>query len=271
MTPADQLPATFHWRGGTYDAEYGHVVSSGGSLVDLLAPRTGEHVLDLGCGTGTVTAQIADRGATVHGLDNSESMIAEARRRHPGIRFDLGDAEALTPDAPYDAVFCNSALHWMAVPTRVFGAVSAALAPGGRFVAEVPVVGSLAELRELLLRAWEQAGIPGPPTPTRWRLRPPQTYLTGLAETGFTVTSAQTSRRERTLDGGMSPSRWWSRYGPEVFHGLSDSQRARLCSTLDDLAPPDVGCGSTLLRFRAHRSRDSGPTAAHGPRRPEVP
>ncbi|WP_431886202.1 class I SAM-dependent methyltransferase [Micromonospora wenchangensis] len=270
MTPADQLPATFHWRGGTYDARYGHVVSSGESLVDLLAPRTGEHILDLGCGTGTVTAQIAHRGATVHGLDVSGSMIAEARRRHPGIRFDLGDADALTPDATYDAVFCNSVLHWIAAPTRLFAAVFATLAPGGRFVAEAPVVGSLAELRELLLRAWEQAGIPGRPTPTRWRLRPPQTYLTGLAEAGFTVVAAQTSRRERTLD-GMSASRWWSRYGPEVFHGLSDSQRTRLHSTLDDLAPPDVGCGSTLLRFLARRPRDSGPAAAHGPRRPDVP
>ncbi|WP_051808345.1 class I SAM-dependent methyltransferase [Actinoplanes subtropicus] len=259
MTTADRAASAFPWRGRTYDAEYRHVISSGESLIDLLAPRIGERILDLGCGTGTITAQIAQRGAIARGFDISESMISQARRQYPDVRFDLGDAGALPADSTHDAVFCNSALHWMDALTDVFGAVFSALTPGGRFVAEVPVVGSLAELRELLLRAWAKAEIPGSPPPTRWHLRDPQEYLAKLVEARFTVTSAEVGRRERQLN-GVSPRQWWSQYGPEVFRGLSDSQRGRINSALDDLTPPEVRCDSVLLRFLAHRSRD-GETA----------
>ncbi|MFG1881933.1 class I SAM-dependent methyltransferase [Micromonospora sp. NPDC049102] len=254
MATEHRAPATFDWQGRTYDAEYGHVLDSGESLVDLLAPRPGERIIDLGCGTGTLTAQIAGRGATARGLDISESMISQARRQYPGVRFDLGDAGTLPADATHDAVFCNSALHWMGAPAEVFGAVFAAVTPGGRFVAEVPVVGSLSDLRELLLRAWTAAGILGSPPPTRWHLRDPQVYLGSLVDAGLTVAAAKVWQRDRRLN-GVSPRGWWSQYGPEVFQGLSESQRADVNAALDDLAPPEFPCHSTLLRFLAHRSR----------------
>ena len=66
----------------------------------------GTRVLDLGCGTGRTTRPIADRGADVIGIDIAPSMIDEARRQHPDIAFEVGDATRLRfDDDAFDVVF----------------------------------------------------------------------------------------------------------------------------------------------------------------------
>ncbi len=79
----------------------------------FLAPKPGERILDLGCGTGHLTAQIAELGADVTGLDASASMIAQARQNYPKLRFTLADARSFVCNEPFDAVFSNAALHWI--------------------------------------------------------------------------------------------------------------------------------------------------------------
>src|SRR3954470_4506043 len=81
--------------------------------LELLAPKPGERVLDLGCGTGQLTAEIADSGAEVLGIDRSPEMIAQARRNFPGLRFKVGDARTFAVDQPFEAVFSNAVLHWV--------------------------------------------------------------------------------------------------------------------------------------------------------------
>lgn len=84
--------------------------------VDLVAriEADPDQVWDLGCGTGMVTALLADRwpAARIHGLDSSPEMLAEARRRK-GIRWVLGDLTGWEPDAPVDVVTCNAVLQWV--------------------------------------------------------------------------------------------------------------------------------------------------------------
>ena len=89
-------------------------------LIEKLALSGRESVLDLGCGDGKVTAEIARRaaGGRVVGIDSSEDMVSLARRsfpesRHPNLRFQHGDARALRLDAEFDIVFSNSTLHWV--------------------------------------------------------------------------------------------------------------------------------------------------------------
>jgi SAM-dependent methyltransferase len=103
-------------------------------LVGAARVRRGTRVLDLGAGPGDGTAMLADTGAAAAGIDFSRTMVAAARRRHPGLTFQESDAEALPfAQGAFDAVVSNCVVHHLARPATVFREVSRVLAPGGRF------------------------------------------------------------------------------------------------------------------------------------------
>ena len=104
---------TYTWDARRYDNQHSFVWKHGESLIELLAPQPEETILDLGCGTGHLTAQLAAAGAVVLGIDSSTEMIEEARRSYPDLRFEIGDARHLTFDQQFDAVFSNAVLHWI--------------------------------------------------------------------------------------------------------------------------------------------------------------
>ena len=79
------------WDPGLYDSTHRYVFDYGKSLVELLAPRPGESILDAGCGTGHLTHQIAEAGADVLGIDQSPEMVAQARQNYPKLAFQLAD------------------------------------------------------------------------------------------------------------------------------------------------------------------------------------
>src|SRR3712207_5782083 len=99
------------WDAAAYDQQHGYVWRHGASLLELLAPRAGERILDLGCGTGHLTAEIAAAGAEVLGIDSSAPMVEQARSNYPGIPFEAADARDLRLARPFDAVFSNAVLH----------------------------------------------------------------------------------------------------------------------------------------------------------------
>jgi trans-aconitate 2-methyltransferase len=140
------------WDAGRYHKLSGPQVEWGRRVLARLAPRPGERVLDLGCGTGRLTLEIVEAtGCRVVGLDRSSAMITTAAQM-PRVVAVLGDAAAL-PFAPvFDAVFSNAALHWVPDHEAAFASVHRVLRPGGRFVAQC---GGGHNLRRLLDHAHE--------------------------------------------------------------------------------------------------------------------
>src|SRR5919205_1780414 len=104
--PTDHAPSTEkQWDASRYEGGCAFVWQHGAGALEWLAPQAGERVLDLGCGTGHLTAQIAAHGARLVGLDRSPQMIAAARRNYPHLQFEVADAERFRFDEPFDAVF----------------------------------------------------------------------------------------------------------------------------------------------------------------------
>src|SRR5262245_36727671 len=101
------------WKPDLYQSNHSFVWERAQDLVGLLAPQPGERILDAGCGTGQLTACIARSEALVMGSDKSASMIEQARRNFPELRFEVGDVTALPYRREFDAVFSNAALHWV--------------------------------------------------------------------------------------------------------------------------------------------------------------
>src|SRR5437868_15485520 len=95
--------STSKWDAADYARVGAFVAGLDGSALDLLDPQPGERILDVGCGEGTLTKKIIERGATVLGTDNSPEMIAAARAK--GVDALLLAAEDMQFLAEFDAAF----------------------------------------------------------------------------------------------------------------------------------------------------------------------
>jgi trans-aconitate 2-methyltransferase len=121
-------------------------------VLERLAPAAGERILDIGCGTGRLTAEIAARApsAQVIGIDRSAAMLSEAARQSLRLPLAQADATALPFTPGFDAVFSTATFHWVADHPRLFSELHRVLAPGGRLVAQA---GGGPNLETLLARA----------------------------------------------------------------------------------------------------------------------
>jgi ubiquinone/menaquinone biosynthesis C-methylase UbiE len=101
----------------------------------LLCLGTGDRVVDVGCGTGTVAANLAAHGAEVIGVDPSAAMLAVARERHPHIAFMEGVADALPLDDASQSGYCaERVFQHLADPGAALAEANRVLVPGGRVV-----------------------------------------------------------------------------------------------------------------------------------------
>ncbi|MDV4342582.1 methyltransferase domain-containing protein [Methanoculleus sp. YWC-01] len=141
------------WNPGDYHRHSAAQQTWAHELIAKLALAGDERVLDLGCGEGKVTAEIAARlpSGSVLGLDVSRDMIAFARERfppeqYPNLRLIEGDMLDLPFDEEFDVVFSNAALHWVADHGRVFQGIACALRPGGRVLLQMGGRGNAAPI-----------------------------------------------------------------------------------------------------------------------------
>ena len=183
------------WNPAMYAKHGSFVPNLGTEVLHWLAPQAGERILDLGCGDGQLTANIAAAGAQVIAVDSSPAMVEAARLR--GIDARLLDAEKLSFQAEFDAVFSNAALHWVRDQDAMIAGVKRALKPGGRFVAEMGGHGNIAAIEVALTAVMKRHGLPtGLPVnyyPTE------EGYKARLVASGFAVERIQLISRPTPL------------------------------------------------------------------------
>jgi trans-aconitate methyltransferase len=199
--------ATQEWKPDRY-AEHAHFVPTlGQAALDLLNPRTGERILDLGCGDGVLSEKIKAAGATVIGVDASANMIAAAKNR--GIDARVMDGFNLSFNAEFDAVFSNAALHWMKLdPSAVIAGVRRALKPGGRFAGEMGGHGNVAAITVALLAVLQRRGVPDPAASIPWYFPGVDDYRTRLEQAGFAVEYLELIPRPTPLPTDMTGWLW---------------------------------------------------------------
>jgi trans-aconitate methyltransferase len=172
------------WSASNY-AENGRFVADlAGGVFELLNPLRGERILDLGCGDGALTKKLVEAGASVVGVDSSADMIAAAKAL--GLDARLVPAEDLPFAGEFDAVFSNAALHWMHDQNAVLARVARALAPGGRFVAEMGGHGNIAAIEVALRAVFARNGLQPEKLETNY-FPTPSAYGALLEQQGFRV------------------------------------------------------------------------------------
>ena len=246
------------WNTTAYAANGRFVATLASGVVELLAPRAGEHILDLGCGDGTLTEQLAATGAEVTGVDNSPAMLDAAQKR--GLHVELHSADSLPYRHQFDAVFSNAALHWLSAerhPTLLDG-VYRALRPGGRFVAEMGGQGNIAAIRTALSAALAEYDIDTEAAAASF-YPAPAVYRRLLEDAGFIVDSIELIPRPTPLPGGMEA--WLETFRNGVLDRLSPTDRraavSRTVALLEPILRDDEGnwvADYVRLRFAAHTS-----------------
>jgi trans-aconitate methyltransferase len=229
------------WDAERYQARHSYVFAYGESLIDLLEPRAGERILDLGCGSGQLTAKIAATGAEVTGLDRSPEMIAEAQRNFPKLTFKIADAADFTVDTPVDAVFSNAALHWMKDAGGVASSVSRALRPGGRFVVDM---GGKGNVRGIIDAVRDVAG----PVETPWYFPSVGEYTSLLERHGFEISFATLFDRPTRVEGEDGLEDWLLMFGGSIT-GAKETRR----KVAERLRPKMFRDGGWLLDYRRLR------------------
>lgn len=192
--------STSSWDAAAYAKVGSFVPALGGAALRLLDPQPGEHILDVGCGDGSLTEKIAAAGATVVGIDNSESMVAAARAR--GLDARVADAADLPFAAAFDAAFSNASLHWMLDPRAVATSIAKALKPGGRFAGEFGGAGNLKRLRGALDAELTARGYRPPVEAGNWYPTEAE-FLAVYEPAGFEPLSVQTIPRPTALAHGV--------------------------------------------------------------------
>jgi trans-aconitate methyltransferase len=228
------------WDATGYDSSFSYVPALGTAVLDLLDPRPGERILDLGCGSGELTAAIAERGADVLGVDSSPEMIERARARFPHLMLRIADGHELDLDHPVDAVFSNAALHWMTDPDAVLAAVRTVLRDGGRFVAEMGAAGNVNQLIVALRAAAFRLDL-DLDLVLPWYFPSPAEQASRLEQVGFTVRLLQYFDRPTALaDCADGAADWWRMFGSSVLEQVPADRVEELLAMVNTIARPQL-------------------------------
>jgi trans-aconitate methyltransferase len=225
------------WNADLYQQSHSFVWELGNDLVGMLAPQAGECILDVGCGTGQLTARIARSGARVLGIDASPAMVEQAQNNFPELRFEVCDVRAMTYDGAFDAVFSNAALHWVQ-PAAAVAAIARALKPGGRLMVELGGHGNIAEIIRAAEYAWQSLGA-GPLPAHPWFFPDIAEYTALLVRCGLETTLAVLFDRPTPFDGGAEGlARWIGMFGGHWMAALPPERHAEFLDAVAREAAP---------------------------------
>jgi trans-aconitate methyltransferase len=251
------------WNTDAYAANGRFVANLASAVVDLLNPQPGEEIMDLGCGDGVLTEQLAASGAIVTGVDASPTMLDAARKRN--LHVEQHDATALLYQNQFDAVFSNAALHWItgisgqqATLAGVYRALRRGN-PKARFVAELGGHGNIAAIRTALQATLAPFHIDAEAAAASF-YPSPALYSRLLEEAGFTIQSIYLIPRPTPLPNGMES--WLNTFRNGVLDQLNSADRATAIANTVALLEPilrdaDGNWTADYVRLRFHATKSS--------------
>ncbi|HEY4410238.1 MAG TPA: methyltransferase domain-containing protein [Acidimicrobiia bacterium] len=223
-------------------------------LLALVDPVPGGCVVDLGCGTGELTARLHEHlgAADTLGVDSSAAMLEKARPLEgDGLRFERGDIAAFAAEGDFDVVFSNAALHWIPDHPALLARLRHALRPGGQLAVQVPASGdhpSHALAFEVAREApyADALRAAGDPLTEATPVLPPERYAALLDELGFADQHVRLQVYGHHLASTADVVEWTkgttlTRYErglpPDLFAEFVDRYRARVLTALGERSP----------------------------------
>jgi trans-aconitate methyltransferase len=223
------------WNAARYAKNARFVADLGQAVFDLLNPKPGERILDLGCGDGALTEKLVAAGARVVGVDASADMVNAARER--GIDARIMDGGSLVFENEFDAVFSNAAMHWMKRdPDAVIAGVRRALKPGGRFASEMGGHGCVAAISVALRATLQERGFASVADLIPWYFPTTDEYRPKLERAGFDVEYIALIPRPTHLPTGMRG--WLETFAIPFTKSLPEAERGEFLDQVTEKLRP---------------------------------
>ncbi len=227
------------WQTDLYREKHGFVFDYGKELITMLNPQKGERILDLGCGTGELTAEIAASGAELVGMDASEKMIEAARLKFPDLQFIKAKGESFIDTEPYDAIFSNATLHWILNPEAVISCMYSNLKPSGRLLLEMGGDGNIDAIITALSTVLKEHGYLKQSRVINWYFPKLGTYCHFLEHRGFKVTFANLYERPTQLqDPEKGIIDWLTMFGSTYFKGIPEDEALKIKQQVQEKLRP---------------------------------
>lgn len=251
------------WNAVLYDKEHDFVSNYGRDLIEVLNPKAGEHILDLGCGTGDLAHQLSLAGCMVTGIDSSEQMIEEAKKKYEGIEFACTDARDFEMNDRYDAVFSNAVLHWIKDQDAVLENIFYHLKSGGRIVAELGAKGNVEKIRTELKKVLKKHGFTTQAAISNWYFPSVAEYADKLEQYGFEIRFIENYDRPTPLkstDNGIVD--WLEMFGGSFFEGIDEINKTKILYEVQENLKHDLYKNGVWiadyrrLRFWAEKNKE---------------
>ena len=234
MATANATATSQTWDPERYDRFADFMAEMGSEVLDLLAPVSGERILDLGCGNGVLSGKLAAAGASVVGVDASPELVAAARDR--GLDARVADARSLPFEEEFDAVFSNAVLHWIRPPEAVLSGVWRALKPGGRFVAEMGGKGNVVTISRALIAALGRRGIDAR-AELSWFFPDVEEYAALLGDGGFRVVDIGLFEKPSALPDHIA--KWLETFAENLLSLVPPDERPAIAAEVYQSLSPD--------------------------------
>jgi len=243
-----------------YDSCIGIITEFGTTIIKRLNPKQGEKILDVGCGTGVLTREIAECGCEVVALDVDAAMIEAAKAR--GVDARVVDGTELSEDEMFDAAVSNAVLHWMGDKYTIIRGVWHHLKPCGRFIADCGADGCLRIVREGLKGALTKRGID-------YKARMPWNFCEYnetqqiLKAQGFKVQYIARVDKPIKLHGALKD--WLKVCAVDFMDGLSEEEKDAVYSEVEAYCKPMLFKNGSWyldyvrLRFEAIKPEETNP------------
>ncbi len=245
------------WNAALYDKKHDFVAEYGKGLLEFVLEKKEQRILDLGCGTGTLTVQLKNFAESVIGVDSSENMIKRAQEQYPDLDFAVCDALALPFENQFDVVFSNAVFHWIADHNALLKNVHKVLKPGGLLVCEFGAKGNIAAIENAFAETCREFGYEYHP---RFNFPTSEHFAELLETNGFTIKKIYDYDRPTPLkDHENGLANWIKQFFASDLTSMSEKMQGEIIQKVEDLTRKTLWNGNEWVadyrRLRAIASR----------------
>lgn len=221
------------WDSKLYDKKHDFVAEYGKGLLEFVPQNAEQSILDLGCGTGTLTAQLAKLCNKIVGVDGSQNMIDKAKEEFNNIEFKVCDALALPFEKEFDVVFSNAVFHWISGHDALLKSIHKVLKPHGLLVCEFGASGNIATVENAFAEACSSLN---DGYKTKFNFPTVEDFGKLLENNGFIIDRIYDYDRPTVLkDGEQGLVNWMKQFYASELAAMPERVQVTVCKRVEEL------------------------------------